>query len=368
MAHIPSFSSPVWARHWLAVLTGRKISAADPAPATWRDDAQQTALVVGAWAANFLPAAWVAEGRLSTDLLRFGLRTTVVCTICTVLQLATLRWLRQARGSLLRRPFAQWAVLATGGVVLHLTLSHAALVLDGQPLRSEDSSWWTGAVGAWTTLLLSAYLVWQREAQDRARAATQRLRSIQHAQLAARRTLAEQELVALQAQIDPELFFGTLDTIQALHGGEPARAEALLDALIAFLRAALPQQADGHSTLAHEIDVAVAFVRMHATARGTDMSLASEVDRALLQLPMTPGLLLPLLRGTLDECTGTASLRLGARLASEGVLELRLAAPSLPSEASCRTVDAALRAVHGASAVLLRSTGFIQLRLPHVAA
>jgi hypothetical protein len=223
-------------------------------------------------------------------------------------------------------------------------------------------------VGAWESVLVALYLVWQCEARDRALAAVQRLRSIQHMQLAARRALAEQELLALQAQIDPELFFGTLDAIQAWHGSDSARAEALLDELIAFLRAALPQHADGRSTLAHEIAVAAAFVRMHAVARGSDVSLTSEVDAALLSLPMTPCLLLPLLRSTLDACTGPARLRLSAHLTSSGMLELELETPSLPDESSCGTVAAALRAVHGAGAALLRSPDAIHLSVPHVAA
>jgi hypothetical protein len=222
-------------------------------------------------------------------------------------------------------------------------------------------------VGAWTSLLAALYLVWQRETGDRALAAGERLRSIQRTQLVARRMLVEQELIALQAQIDPELLFGTIDGIQALYASEPARAEALLDELIAYLRAALPQHAGGCSTLAREIEVAGALVRMHRVAQGHDVTLVSEVEGALLRVPMTAGLLLPLFRGTLDACQGPARLSFGAHVTPSGVLELQLKAPLLPDDACLSAVAAALLAVHGTAACLLRSAAAVHLRRPHAA-
>jgi hypothetical protein len=367
VAHASLLSSPAWARDWRAAFRARDSAAAVSKRATWRDDAQQLALIVGAAAANFIPSAWVVVGSLSRDLLQFGIRIVVIWTVCTALQLATLRWLRQAHWAVLRRCFTQWAILAAGGVMLHVTVSHIAVAIGGEYLSLEDGGWWNGAIGAWSSLLAALYLVWQREASDLARSAAQRLQSIKNTQLAARRTLVEQELVAAQAQIDPKLFFDTLDSIETLYGSEPARAETLLDELIAFLRAALPHHDEACSTLADEIELAAAFVRMHAMARGLNVSLASEVDGALLHATMTPGLLLPLLRGVLDTCRGPAMLQLVAHLPESGVLELRLETPSLADDATLKKVGAALHAVHGAAASLLRLAGAIHMRLPYVA-
>ena len=67
---------------------------------------------------------------------------------------------------------------------------------------------------------------------------------------AARRRLVEAQLQAMQARVDPQMFFDTLDTVQRLYTSDPRRAEGLLDELIVFLRAALPRLRTASSTLA----------------------------------------------------------------------------------------------------------------------
>ena len=62
----------------------------------------------------------------------------------------------------------------------------------------------------------------------------------------AHRALLASQLEAAQAKIDPEDVFRALATIEEAYEDDPARADALLDELIAFLRAAIPRlRSDG---------------------------------------------------------------------------------------------------------------------------
>lgn len=360
-------------RRWRDAWRASGLVAGAETPTPWREDARQLALIVGAGLANILPSAWVVTGNLSEQLLWFGLRLAAIWTICTALQLVSLRWLRRARFPVLRKPLVQWTILAAGGVLLHLVLSHAVAVIGsdiggdigGRQPSLEEGGWWIGAVGAWSSLLAALYLVWQRVARDRAVTAAQRLQSIKRTQREARRTLVERELLAAQTQIDPDLFFDTLHRVEALYCSQPARAEALLDELIAFLRAALPHRDEPQPTLAHELELAHSFVRLHSMARGEELSLEVAVDAELTGAAVTPGLVLPLLRGTLANCRAPARLLLSARLTQPGLMDLTLASPAPTDDATFTRVSEALRRVHGAFAALTRTADGICLSLPH---
>ena len=56
---------------------------------------------------------------------------------------------------------------------------------------------------------------------------------------AARRAAAENQLKLLEAQLEPHMLFNTLANLRVLIGIDPPRAQAMLDRLIAFLRATL---------------------------------------------------------------------------------------------------------------------------------
>jgi two-component sensor histidine kinase len=74
---------------------------------------------------------------------------------------------------------------------------------------------------------------------------------------AARRQAAEQQLKLLESQLEPHMLFNTLANLRALIGIDPTRAQAMLDQLIAFLRASL----DGSRARTHSL--AAEFQRLH---------------------------------------------------------------------------------------------------------
>lgn len=71
-------------------------------------------------------------------------------------------------------------------------------------------------------------------------------------------TVAEKELAVaklslLHSQVEPHFLYNTLGSAKYLIAGEPAKAEAMIDNLILYLRHSLPRDADAPSTLGDEM-------------------------------------------------------------------------------------------------------------------
>jgi len=147
-------------------------------------------------------------------------------------------------------------------------------------------------------LLIPLYTMLQASSR-----ATERLHAMQLAALAAERRVIEGDLRATQGRVDPELLFDSLLEVDRAYERDVQAGQAALDALIRFLRAALPSDAAATATVAGEQELAEAYLALVAqrTAPGpqVDISVAPEA-RAL---PMPAMLLLPLVRWALDSAT-----------------------------------------------------------------
>jgi hypothetical protein len=74
------------------------------------------------------------------------------------------------------------------------------------------------------------------------------------------KALAEAKLGLLHAQIEPHFLYNTLGSAKYLVRQDAAKAEAILDNLIAYLRHSLPRTEDAASTLGDEIARATAYL------------------------------------------------------------------------------------------------------------
>lgn len=193
-------------------------------------------------------------------------------------------------------------ILRFFGLVLIGTVGNAAswiLLTDAPSVRlGIVESEATGVRSAAFHALLSAiFLLFQHSGQARSEEASRRLQQLQREQQAARRRLVEAQLQAMQARVDPQMFFEVLDSVQRLYATDAPRAEALLDELIAFLRAALPRLRSASSTLAQELELAASYFRLQTLRGVAPAAVRITLPGALSARTFPAGVILPLLSG-----------------------------------------------------------------------
>jgi sensor histidine kinase YesM len=120
----------------------------------------------------------------------------------------------------------------------------------------------------------------QRREMDEARRARQR---------------AELRLTVLQAQVEPHFLFNTLASVRSLVRQDPGRAEATIDALVGYLRAAIPKlrQDDGGavSTLAVQFAICESYLKVMEVRMGGRLSYHVDLPPDLAEVSF-PGLML----------------------------------------------------------------------------
>ena len=133
---------------------------------------------------------------------------------------------------------------------------------------------------------------------------------IERAQLT-RRTL-ESRLQAMQACIEPEFLFETLAQVESMHLADPKGAGRILDDLIVYLRAALPQLTDTTSTVSKESELVSAYLNIRKAGAAVPVSFDISGPAAVRDARMPPMILLPLIDHAL-QC-GMQSARRGGAL------------------------------------------------------
>src|ERR1700674_3009849 len=148
--------------------------------------------------------------------------------------------------------------------------------------------------GVWTTTTYLLFAAWYYESADRARRSTAALRQSELVRRGAERWLLELRLGSLQARLDPQVLFDTLDEAVRLYRSRPAAAEQLLDALIDYLRRALPPLRQPQSTLEREVALALAYARVLRAADGESLEVESEVEPAVSDARFPPMVVQPI--------------------------------------------------------------------------
>jgi signal transduction histidine kinase len=101
-------------------------------------------------------------------------------------------------------------------------------------------------------------------------------------------------LALLQSQLEPHMLFNTLANLRVLIGLDPPRAQAMLDRLIAFLRATLGASRTPAHALSAEFERLDDYLQLMAVRMGPRLAVRLELPEALRSLPVPPLLLQPL--------------------------------------------------------------------------
>src|SRR5437867_8159573 len=119
------------------------------------------------------------------------------------------------------------------------------------------------------------------------------------------RQTIEAHLQALQAQIEPHFLFNTLANIKLLYETESSRAKPLIHDLAAYLRTALPQMRDMRSTLARELELAQAYLRVLKVRMGERLNVVIDVPADLREATLPAMMLLTLVENAIKHGLGS---------------------------------------------------------------
>jgi hypothetical protein len=158
----------------------------------------------------------------------------------------------------------------------------------------------------WSLMLIALYAM-----LEASRRAAEDLHAVRVAALAAERSVLEGDLRAMQARVDPDLLFDTLLAVDRAYAGSIRSGEEALDALSAFLRAALPAEAAATSTVARELEHVRAYLVVRGLISASRPSVEMGAEPAAREAPMPAMLMLPLVRWALD---GRPAARLDLRV------------------------------------------------------
>jgi hypothetical protein len=234
-----------------------------------------------------------------------------------------------AENRLGRWPLALRMALAVIGAALAASaaIDVAALLLRPLGVLLEESGEppFTGTMhryayhfsGAASWALILVALSSMFEAQRRA---ARQLVDARLSALAAERELVEADLRAMQARVDPDFLFAALLAVDEAYVKNGQAGEQALDAVIAYLRAALPAETSAASTVAAEVHLLQAYLAVAQLCSSSRLRLELAVDPSVDRLALPAMLVLPLARWALNGAPA-AALRVAAQR-REGVLEI----------------------------------------------
>jgi hypothetical protein len=117
----------------------------------------------------------------------------------------------------------------------------------------------------------------------------------------AQQQATEARLRLLESQLEPHMLFNTLANLRVLIGSDPARAQAMLDHLNAYLRATLSatRSGGGQHTLAKEFERLQDYLELMAVRMGSRLHYTLDLPDDLRTLPLPALLLQPLVENSI---------------------------------------------------------------------
>ena len=160
----------------------------------------------------------------------------------------------------------------------------------------------------------------------------------------------ESRLNSIKARVDPEILFAVIEQSDALYQQDMDAAEGLLDQLIDFLRASLPQQHDPQATLGKEMQLCAAYLAIEAQLRNNALHRETACDAMAANSKFPTSVLLLLVQSLLP--SRVASCAHHVSITAENLLScVRVEMRCTGAAASSQNADAS-PALDSASAAL----------------
>jgi hypothetical protein len=116
----------------------------------------------------------------------------------------------------------------------------------------------------------------------------------------AQRHADEARLKLLETQLEPHMLFNTLANLRALIAVDPARAQQMLDHIIAYLRATLDGSRAATHPLASEFDRLRDYLELMAIRMGPRLAYTLDLPAELADVPVPTLLLQPLVENSIQ--------------------------------------------------------------------
>ena len=167
-------------------------------------------------------------------------------------------------------------------------------------------------------------------------------------QIQAENLATEAQLRLLQAQIEPHFLFNTLANVVSLMEADPARAKAMLESFVDYLRASLTGLGHASHTLGDEIDLVDAYLRIIKMRMEDRLHYAIDVPAELRSRPLPALSLQPLVENAivhgLEPLISGGAIRIAARLErSSLILTVEDDGPGIHAEKAARRPGAPKR-------------------------
>ena len=120
-------------------------------------------------------------------------------------------------------------------------------------------------------------------------------------------------LQAMQARVEPAFLMEALKDVGALYASDRDAGGRMLDLLIQYLRSALPQMREAHSTLAREASLLRSYLGILAMRSGGALAITCGFDDALAGARIPPMILLPLIATAARERAALGTINISAR-------------------------------------------------------
>jgi signal transduction histidine kinase len=161
--------------------------------------------------------------------------------------------------------------------------------VDWRPIPGEALRW----------ALLASLLAVADALYRRARRARDDARAIDLARQRQEAQGATAQVQLLQAQIEPHFLFNTLANLRRLGRAAPAEGVAMIDHLLRYLQAALPQMRRSDATLGDELALVTAYLRLLQPRMGDRLRFAVDIPADLQGLAFPPTTLLTLVENAI---------------------------------------------------------------------
>ena len=242
----------------------------------------------------------------------FGLLTmvSILVALTAVVEVSALG----VRGRMFALVGAGIAAAALGSAIT-IPISNEAWEVGSQTRWSTPVLWWFN-FGWNTALCTGAALAYDYRVRSATRAAALRKVRLQAAGVI-RRT-AEIRLQAMQARIDPRFLFDALAAVERIHDIDTAAGDRLLDNLIKYLRAVMPDLVATRSTVGKEIALARVWLDIRDAIFGATDVHAIEATGDVGSRPFPAMTMIPLVEAVLSEAPASATLAIRAQ--GEGAL------------------------------------------------